>query len=91
MTLFFGYREQCRCIAHPKDNNEVEELIRKFLKERNYRYYYSRTYTVNNVTTYDVGSWSEFFFSIDRDAAIDEHWEPGNMMVYTLKDLEAMA
>ena len=91
MTLFFGYEDMCRCIAHPKDSNDVYNIISKFLKERKYKSYYTRVNTNNGVTTYDVGSWTQFFYSIDRDAAIDEHWEPGNMMTYTLKDLEAMA
>ena len=92
MTLFFGYRDGCRCIAHPKDKKELYSLINKFLTERGYKSYYTREYTVNGVTTYDVGSWTEFFFSIDPDIHLEEYWEADRTkMNFTVEMLEAIA
>lgn len=92
MTLFFGYRSGCRCIAHPKNKDELYELISKFLKERGFKSYYTRIYTVSGVTTYDIGSWTEFFFSIDPDINLTEYWETNrSKMTFTVEDLEAMA
>lgn len=89
MTLFFGYRDGCRCIAHPKDKKDIYELISKFLTEKGYKSYYTREYTISGVTTYDVGSWTEFFFSIDKDISLKEFWEADRTkMVYTVENLE---
>lgn len=40
---------------------EVFKLIKSFLDERNYTSYYIRTWNVDNGTTYDFGSHTEFF------------------------------
>lgn len=62
MKLYFvnsgGIRRE---IADVKDKREAFEIINEFLAERNYKSYYTNIYTVNNVTVFDVGSWSEQF------------------------------
>lgn len=51
-----------RIIAQVASEKEAYEEIAKFLKEHNYKSYYTRTwYPKENVKRHDVGSWSEFF------------------------------
>ena len=62
MTLFFGSDEKVRCIAHPATKEDLYETINKFLKEKDYKSYYTRTFALTDtVTCYDVGSWTQFF------------------------------
>lgn len=76
MTLFFGSDEKVRCIAHPATKEDLYETINKFLKEKNYKSHYTRTFALTDtVTCYDVGSWTQFFYSVDKDIDIPEEWE----------------
>lgn len=51
-----------RTIAEVKSEPEALQEINKFLKERNYKSYYTRTITIDPYhTMYDVGSHTEFF------------------------------
>ena len=76
MTLFFGNSERARCISHPQTIESVFEDINRFLKEKNYKSYYTRTYTLpNGVVCYDVGSWSQFFYSAESDLDFPDEWE----------------
>ena len=43
------------------DEQEALKEISAFKKRHNYTSYYTRYWTQNEVTTFDVGSWSEFF------------------------------
>lgn len=43
------------------DENEALKEISDFLKRHNYTSYYTRYWTHGDETTFDVGSWSEFF------------------------------
>lgn len=53
-----------REIARVKTIPEIYEAIYAFLKEHNYTSYYTRTYrNPKGETVYDVGSYTEFFYS----------------------------
>ena len=43
----------------PED--EVFKEIHEFLDRHNFTSHYTRYWTNNGITTYDVGSWTEFF------------------------------
>jgi hypothetical protein len=51
-----------RVIAKVKTEKEAWNEISKFLKERNYKSYYTRVWNkAFNIRRYDVGSYVEFF------------------------------
>ena len=75
MTLFFGYDDYCRCLAHPQTEEELFQLISKFLEERGYKSYYTRNFKIGNVKVYDVGSWNQFFYTVDKDLDLTEDWD----------------
>ena len=52
-----------RIIGEPSDIAEATLMINDFLKEHNYKSYYTRNF-ISETTgrlVFDVGSWSEFF------------------------------
>lgn len=51
-----------RVIAQVKTEQEAFEEIHKFLKEHNYKSYYTRIWYEDNIKKYDVGSYTEFFY-----------------------------
>lgn len=62
MTLKFdnGYEE--RIIGYPTSSDEAHKIMRDFMKERNYKCYYIRSWTDDKkVTTFDVGCHTQFF------------------------------
>ena len=54
-----GYIE--REIGRPQSEQEAFQMMKAFMNERNYKSYYIRSWTHENVTTFDVGSWTQFF------------------------------
>ena len=60
-----------RQIAEVKNEQEVYQEIKKFIdnankgkpKNKQFKSYYTRTWTENDKTWYDVGSHTEFFWS----------------------------
>jgi hypothetical protein len=54
-----------RVIAEVADEKEAIREIHEFCEDRNFKIYYTRTWTENGRKTFDVGSWSEFFYTID--------------------------
>lgn len=50
-----------REIGRGRTIKEAEKPILKFLKDRNYKSYYWRTWEEDGYIWVDVGSWSEFF------------------------------
>lgn len=50
-----------------QNDDEISSLIEDFLKSHNYKSYYTRIWTVDNVTHYDVGSYTEFFLVKNED------------------------
>lgn len=67
MKLYFE-NSQCKkhIIATPKTEEEVIKEIVKFCDEHNFKIDYIRSWGTKSETTYDVGSWSEFFI-LERD------------------------
>ena len=62
---------QCLLIKeNVADENEALKEISSFLKRHNYVSYYTRFWTQDNVTTFDVGSSYEFF----KLAPADSHF-----------------
>lgn len=61
MVLKFdnGYNE--REIGRPRSEQEVFQIMKAFMDERNYKFYYIRSWTHENITTFDVGSHTQFF------------------------------
>ena len=59
-----------------KENVEtIEEALKEisaFLKRHNYNSYYTRYWTNADETTFDVGSWSEFFKLAPADSRFAE-------------------
>lgn len=61
-----------RKIGNPNSIDEVSDIISDFLKNHNYKSYYTRTWkNENGEICYDVGSHSEFFILVD-DKQYDE-------------------
>ena len=62
MKLYFEDRfGREREIAEVADQAAAMQEINKFLDAHNYKSYYTRYWTRNGVTTFDVGSHTEFF------------------------------
>lgn len=47
--------------------DEAERVIRKFLEDHNFKFYYFKVSLFPNKMVYDVGSWSEFFILYNKD------------------------
>lgn len=63
-NLWFQNRlGQERVIMEVNDFNDVFTGIRNFLDEHNYKSYYIRSWEEDGRIKYDVGSWSEFFYT----------------------------
>ena len=55
-----------------KDIDEALKEISAFLERHNYNSYYTRYWTEADETTFDVGSWSEFFKLAPADGRFAE-------------------
>ena len=55
-----------------KDIDEALKEISVFLERHNYNSYYTRYWTNADETTFDVGSWSEFFKLAPADGRFAE-------------------
>ena len=73
MKLYFENSEGVsRQIAECSDETQIHQEIHKFINECNkhkpknhqFKSYYTRTWTENEKTWYDVGSYTEFFWSV---------------------------
>lgn len=63
-TLWFQNSQGLeREIMKVNDFNDVFTGIRNFLKDHNYTSYYIRSWEEDSRIKYDVGSWSEFFYT----------------------------
>lgn len=58
---FVDSTEKERLISIVKNESEAFQSISDFLKEHNYKSYYTRSWREGDHIVYDVGSWSEFF------------------------------
>jgi len=54
---------QERVIMKVNNFNDVFTGIRNFLDEHNYKSYYIRSWEEDGRIKYDVGSWTEFFYT----------------------------
>lgn len=63
--FFVDSYEKKRLISTVKDESEALRCIAAFLKERNFEWYYTRSWRDGDHIVYDVGSWSEFFHLYD--------------------------
>jgi len=73
MTLWFKNHNGIeRQIAYCETTADVYRSINDFIKQANenkktpFVSYYIRTWTENDRTWYDVGSWTEFFFTTEE-------------------------
>jgi hypothetical protein len=65
---FIDSRGEYRLLKENVNNSEmVMHLINKFLKEHNYKSYYTRIWQTNEGLMYDVGSHTEFFLWGGKD------------------------
>lgn len=58
---FINSRGEYRIIMANVEKHEALLAMDVFLKNRNYKRYYTRSWDTDEGTMYDVGSWSEFF------------------------------
>jgi hypothetical protein len=65
MILYFKKNGGKREIGQPKDVSEALSMINKFCEKRNFHIYYTRMWTKDSITTFDVGSHTEFFILED--------------------------
>lgn len=56
-----------RLLATDVTEDEAYAEMQKFMDEHNFKSYYTRIWEVNGVTTYDVGSWTEFFLWSNKE------------------------
>ncbi len=62
MKLYFVKGNKKRLLLENCTEKEALEEMEQFMKKRNFKCYYKRSYTTDNgVTVYDVGSYTEFF------------------------------
>lgn len=74
INVYFEGSYGLRKIDTVNTQQEVYAVINKFLLEHNFKSYYTNMYIVSDsplnqpAVKYDVGSWSEFFYSDDIGA-----------------------
>lgn len=63
MKLYFrgSNSKKSKFIREIDSQQEVFDEIKKYAKENNIEVYYIRTFGTDDVTTYDFGSYSDFF------------------------------
>lgn len=63
MKLYFrgSNSKKPKFIREIEFQQEIFDEIKKYAKENNIKVYYIRTFGTDNVTTYDFGSYSDFF------------------------------
>ena len=61
------------CVGHEHeigtavDKKGAFRIIDKFLEEHNFKSYYKRVWEENGRTKVDVGSWTEFFYTVESE------------------------
>ena len=56
-----------RLLMKDVTKEEAWKEISKFMDEHNFKSYYTRSWEMNGITTYDVGSWTEFFLWSNKE------------------------
>lgn len=69
---FQNSRGQERIIMKVNNFNDVFTGIWNFLEEHNYKSYYIRSWEEGGRIKYDVGSWSEFFYTDLKEDTTNE-------------------
>ena len=64
---FQNSRGEYRLLMKDVTEGEAWQEMKKFMDEHNFKSYYTRSWEMNGVTTYDVGSWTEFFLWSNRE------------------------
>ncbi len=64
---FQNSRGEYRLLMKDVTEDEAWQEMQKFMDEHNFKSYYTRSWEINGVTTYDVGSWTEFFLWSNRE------------------------
>ena len=68
VVLFENSKGQFRQIASVKDEKEGYAVISSFLKEHNFKSYYTRVIKLEDgCKKLDVGSYTEFFYFVDEN------------------------
>ena len=75
---FINSQRQAREIGQAETLDQVREIITEFLEDHNYVSYYTRMWTIDGVTWFDVGSHTEFFTWGDREG--EDEWK--NSYIY---------
>lgn len=61
-VYFRNSYDEDKIIGHASNYRAVSKIIQDFLKEKNFKSYYTRNWEEDDKTWYDVGSHSEFFW-----------------------------
>ena len=69
---FQNSRGQERVIMEVNNFNDVFTGMSNFLTDHNYKSYYIRSWEEDGRIKYDVGSWSEFFYTDLKEDVINE-------------------
>lgn len=66
-VYFVGGWDKERLLAEVNTTEEAMKVMNDFMKEHNFKSYYTRVYKKENSarTRYDVGSWTQFFETED--------------------------
>lgn len=68
LTLYFQNSQgKRRPLATNLTEKDAFKLIHEFCEQRNFKIYYTRHWTENGETWYDVGSHTEFFITVESD------------------------
>lgn len=63
-----------RIVGEGKTRQECNQIIQKFLEDRNYKSYYWNIYKSKGRVQIDVGSWTEFFFIEGSEEELNEYF-----------------
>lgn len=67
-SLYFqNSRGEYRLLMANVTEEEAWKEMQKFMNEHNFTSYYTRSWEINGVKTYDVGSWTEFFLWSNKE------------------------
>lgn len=71
MILYFeNNKGERREIGRPKDCEDAWMIIHGFCEDKGYQIYYTRMWTEENFTYYDVGSHTEQFVSESKELTV---------------------
>ena len=69
-NLYFqNSRGEYRLLLADVTEDEALKEMHKFMDDHNFKSYYTRSWEIDGVKTYDVGSWTEFFHWTKKELA----------------------